>query len=81
MSGSVDTSDASAVTMTPVDDAGPPPDASYNDTETIQTVDIPVAANSELVKCQKFQEPVRQGRRAPRDRLDDGVLAPHVRVP
>jgi hypothetical protein len=54
----VDTSDATAATTaTPVDDAGPPPDASYSDTVTIQTVDIPVAANTELVKCQNFKNP------------------------
>jgi len=54
---SVDTSDASTPVATPVDDAGPLPDASWSDTATIQTVDIPVAANTELVKCQNFKNP------------------------
>lgn len=42
-----------------IDDAGPASDAPSlaGDLQMIQTVDIPVAANSELVKCQNFKNP------------------------
>jgi hypothetical protein len=50
---------ATATASAAVDDAGPAPDASGlpGDVVSIQTVDIPVAANSELVKCQNFKNP------------------------
>jgi hypothetical protein len=51
-------SDDSGPSATTSDDAGPAADSGLAGTvETITTVDIPVPANSEMVKCQNFKNP------------------------